>query len=445
MNSVTKVYKKLVSKFTGTSIANWVTGGSAPGKKKAEYVQAYAGWMYIAADTVATDFAQIDLRLKQVDSKGNILDDITNTIRPELAILENPNNAMTGTELKKLTQVYLGIQGKAFWFVSKGTNNEPIGLLPLMPYRVEVVLQKDPINPVKGYVYTDEKGARVPIDPDEMIYFRDIDPRDPLKGGYAAAEAVAYEIDTSEYAKEFNRDFFFNGATLSGTLTTDQTLDDDQFNKLRHQWNKRYSGRENSHKTAILHKGLTYNTIGVSHRDMSFSELSKDTRDSILAAFKVPKTAVGIVEDVNRANAEATDYVFSKRTINPKQKSFVDRLNKFYLPLFKSGISVRFEHVDQTPRDTIALVDENTRLVQSGIKTPNEAREVFKLSPLQNGDQTYMPMGMIASDTVKSKGVITIRDAEVVKESKKKDSVQKKQQKNKEDSVVILTAKSQNT
>jgi len=424
--------------------ALWNQLKSAPTRKKVEFLEAYAGWMYIASDRIAKAFSKIDLELKMRSSKGDIIEDLTHSGSPEIGVLRNPNNSMTYRQLLKTIAIFLKVAGTAPIFIIKDRSGYPIGLLPLMPHRVRAIKQQDPLEPIMGYTFRDDNGKDIPLDLDEVIYLRDIDPVDPIASGYASAYAVAKDIEISEFSKDFNKDFFYNGAILSGVLSTDKNLTPEQYNKLRNDWDTKHLGKGNQNKTAILYGGLKFSQMASSHNDMGFPELDKGTRDAILAGFGVPKHIVGIVEDVNRANAEASEYVFAKYTVDPMQQDFVDAINKYLLPQFKNQRNLVFMYREQIPADEAARVDRLTRYVGGGIMTPNEARGELDLPDLQNGDQTYLPMGFMPNDTVKAKSA-TRATIKVSGTKEKSDDEKKKkltkQQKNENDSSPTLTIK----
>ena len=56
------------------------------------------------------------------------------------------------------------------------------------------------------------------------------------------------------------------------------------------------------------------------------------------------KIALGIVEDVNRANAETSEYIQQKNTTDPEMQKLVDTLNEFLVPLYdvESTESINF-------------------------------------------------------------------------------------------------------
>lgn len=393
--SIFDTIRSLISKDAG-ALFGFVQRQVAPKRNERGFVNAYKGWVYSAVTAIADEVATIDLRLMMRTSEGPV--DVTEAGLAPMELLYNPNPVFSFSDLIQLHQTYLDLVGRAFWYTPLTVGGKPGRILPMIPYRVQVVRDKQ--NIIAGYVYTDEKGQKVPFDVDEVLFDREIDPNDPYHGGYGTAFAADIAIDTWEYASRWNKDFFYNSAIPEGVLSTDQALSDEQFKRLKDEWNENHRGLSNARKTAVLEKGLMYHSVATSPKDMDFHNLKTDTRDEILGVFRVPRTVVGITDDVNRANAEATDYVFSKRVVSPRMRKLVDFLNKHYLPRFKMSGNYEFHYSDPTPRDLTAKVDRETRAIAGGLKTPDESRAEFDLPKVQGGDQVYMPVNLVPIGSV---------------------------------------------
>ena len=135
--------------------------------------------------------------------------------------------------------------------------------------------------------------------------------------------------------------------------------------------------------------------IGISQRDMEFIEQMRFSRDKILGIFRVPRTVLGITDDVNRANAEATDLVFAKRCIKPRMQRMVEQLNEFFVPLFPGSENLFLDFDDPVPENTELKLKEHETALRSGYKTINEVRESENLKPVgPEGDVIYMQPGL---------------------------------------------------
>jgi len=377
----------------------------APDMKSDDYLKSYTSWVYTCVNAIADDVATIELELEHFEH-GDWVSVQQNMV---LDLLKNTNQFDTFSDLIIQTQSFLELDGNAFWYLPKGeATGKPGEIWTLYPNRVTLSTSEDKV--VSGYIYTNQKGEAVPFTPDEIIHFKKFNPLNRFRGmGTVQASAVAIDIDN--YSAQFNRNFFFNAAVPSAVLKTSGELTDEQFQRIKAEWDSRYTGTQNAHRLAILQNGLDYQPIGLSQKDMQFLEQRKFSRDEILAIFRIPKTILGISDDVNRANAETGDYVFAKRVIKPRMSFLVDRLNESLLPLFKmDDREWRFSFDDPVPENEDQEIRKYTASLTLGSAwmTPNEVRAEEGLPPIENGDSLLIPLNAMplgAVITTQSKAV----------------------------------------
>lgn len=385
-----------------TSIFSVLFGKEAPNMKGPELLGAYKGWVYSCVNAISEEVATIDLHLQRLTSDG------WSEIPEHLALstLSDVNPFMSSSDLLIATQSFLELEGNAFWYLPRGSvTRKPAEIWLLDPTRTYVV--KSATEFIGGYVYKNEKGEDVPFKREEIIHFKRFNPQNKYRGmGTVQAAAMAIDIDT--YSATWNRNFFFNSAMPSATLETAGTLTAEQYNRVKAEWDSRYKGVDNAHKLAILQGGLHFNPISLSQKDMEFLEQRKMSRDEILGIFRVPKTILGITDDVNRANAEATEYVFSKRVIKTRMEFIVDRLNEFYIEMFgEDQKKLRFTYTDPVPKNRELVLQANETGIRAGYLTINEVREQEGKQPVSGGDEIYLPLnltpiGSVQEDSQKS-------------------------------------------
>lgn len=357
-----------------------------------QLLAAYEGWVYACVRAISEEVANIELNLfverngevEQVDS------------HPSIDALKFANAQMTEYDLFEATQSYLELMGRAYWFLAKSRRGEILGIFPLRPDYVSVV-GSDNIEEgfIKGYVYSPSGVDKIPLDKDEVIFFKNFNPLKPYTEGYSTLKAAALAVDTDKSSAKWNKLFFDNEATPSGILQVSGELTETQFNRLRNEWNKHHQGLGNSHKTAILEAGMDYKPISMSHTDMDFLEQRRFSRDEILGIYRVPKTVLGLVEDVNRASAETTDFIFANRVIDPKMKKLTNTLNELYLPLFSGTENMFFDYVSPITENEIDKITRINTMVEGGWMTINEARTSQNLPPVENGNTLYQPLNLV--------------------------------------------------
>lgn len=389
--SILDTVSNLIKRTIDVNLFQSVGKEYAPPRDLKGFLEANKGWVYSATSAIADDFSDIDLRLYMMAKRGHI--DVTEQELKPMNVLENPNRLMTKRDLFWLHSQYLELSGQCFWYTPLDSSNEPAMIIPLLPYRVKAV-RSDSDQIIAGYIYTNAKGQRIPLDFEEVKYFRKPDPMDPLVGGLGTASAAAVAIDTFHYASQWNKNFFYNSAIPEAVLKTKKSLTEEQFYRLKDEFNQQHRGTAQAHKIGLLEAGLEYQKIATDPKDMDFRGLKQETRDEILGAFRVPKSVVGITDDVNRANAEATDYVFSKRVIKPRMARFVDSLNKVWLPSFKTRASYKYGYIDPTPSDKKMEYETREIGIRSGQLLINEAREEMDKPKVQGGDDAYLPVNL---------------------------------------------------
>lgn len=391
------------------NIFSFLFGNAAPDMKGAEYLGAYKGWVYACVTAIAEEVATIDLQLQQLTSNGWV--NVQNHIAS--STLSDVNPFMSSSDLLVATQSYLELEGNAFWYLPKGKlTRKPAEIWPIDPSRVYVV--KSGTNFIGGYAVKNERGEDVPFSVDEIIHFKRFNPLNRYRGmGTVQAAALAIDIDT--YSAQWNRNFFFNSALPSATLETEGTLTAEQYTRIKAEWESRYKGVDNAHKLAVLQGGLHFNPISISQKDMEFLEQRRLSRDEILSIFRVPKSVLGITEDVNRANAEATEYIFAKRVIRSRMQFIVDRLNEFYIPLFgEDQRKLRFTYTEPVPKDRELTLKEYETGLRAGYLTINEVRAEEGKKPVDGGDTVYLPVNLFPVGGIEqTKKVATVPNLEV--------------------------------
>ena len=234
----------------------------------------------------------------------------------------------------------------------------PKAIYLLNPARVKIIVDRNTFpSQIERFEYRTIT-RKYDFQPYQIIHFKYPDPRDPYEG-IGTIQTLAQWIDADNYAMEFNRRFFLNGARLGGFLESESVYTPEQLDYIKKSFEAIYKGVENSHKVVALPKGTTYKEGSQGQKDMDFATLMDMMRDRILAGFRVPRTVLGITDDVNRANAEATNYVFSLRTIKPKMELITSYLNEFLVARFGDNIFLDFD--DPVPENREARIQEMKR------------------------------------------------------------------------------------
>lgn len=366
---------------------------------KTSYITEYRNWVYSCVTARAEDVSNIELKLFRGDQE--VFE------HPVLDLLYKVNPYMTKHDLFLATQSYKDLDGNCFWYLAREEKADGKGevkeIFILKPDRVQIVCSKDNPLEIIGYIYTQSDGKKIPFEATEIIHHKNFNPNGPYPfphRGMGVVEAAYIAIHTDNEMRMYNAAFFKNSARPDGMLVPsgDGTMSPEEYKRLKEEWSEEHRGSSNAHKVAILQGGMKWESIGSTQSDMQFIDQKRFNRDEILALFRVPKTLLGLTEDVNRANADAAIYVFSLKVIKPLMEAIVDTMNEFLLPSFGDD-KLYFKFVSPVPSDRDAERADNTAALDKWM-TRNEIREKLGLPPTQNGNEFMGTMAQIAIDNV---------------------------------------------
>lgn len=354
---------------------NQITG-IAPLRNQQDYTAAYgnSGWAYACGSLIAISLAANGYGIykngKQIPQ------------HPMLDLLKKPNPLMTGVEFAELTSLYIELAGECFWVLERSPLRVPVEMYLVQPWMVTI--NTDPkTGLIANYEVQTQVGQSIKIPPEDVLHQKAGNPLS-LYRGMSTIQAMAAAIDLEHYAEKYNLKFFENAAIPFGVLESDSFVDDETAKYLEKKFGKQHKGVEKSQRVALLQGNIHYKPLGISQRDAEFLELRKFNRDQILAGFGIPKSCVGMVEDVNRANAETGEYVLARWVLRGRLTRMQARINQFLMPQYDERLE--FVYDEPVPEDEDRRIKKFDSGASKGIITMDEYREhVLNLDPLPNG------------------------------------------------------------
>lgn len=349
-------------------------------------------WVYACVNAIAQSVSSVPLLFKTGPRKDpKVVEDERLD-----SLFEAPNPYMSGSQLIEATLVYLGLTGEAFYIVERESDREiPKEIWIFHPHRFKEVVNRE-TGLISGWVYS--KGAnKVPLQTHEVVFFRYFNPYNDYRG-LSPLQAARAGIEQDFWAARYNMAFFMNAAQPGGVLETSANLNDDEFHRLLAQFEDRHRGAPKSHRIALLEGGVTYKQTGLSQKDMDFLEQRKWNREEIMAAFKVPKTEVGLYEDVNYATAKTQRKLFWENTLLPKMALIEFVLWGQLLRRIDGGrVWAEFDYagISALQEDRRELVESAQKLWSMGVPL-NIANEYLGLGlpAVAGGDVGYLPFNL---------------------------------------------------
>lgn len=364
-------------------------------------IDAYYEWVYINISTLAEEVSKLEPELYQMVMRGGVMEMQPIEDHPILDLLDRFNDSTTRSDGMYLTEAHLDLAGDCFWYLEGGENGGlPTGIYLLQPDKITVNLGDVSAGSrlIESYTYQNSVGGETisqTYQPDEILHIKVPNPKNPYRG-FSAVEGIADSLDVDANALNTTKKFYENGMMANFVLSTEKNLSSDQLKKLRAEMRAAYSGSNNAFKVPIFGGGISVQQLSMSSKDAEQIKQQTWMRDVIMAAFKNTKASLGITEDVNRANAEASLANWKRSVILPKMQRIANAINEFIVPRY--GDNLILGVCDPVPEDKAAKIAEAKALKDAGIIDRNEAREMVGYEPVEGGDGFAEPVVVNSPD-----------------------------------------------
>jgi HK97 family phage portal protein len=307
-------------------------------------------------------------------------------------------DSFSGADLWKGIGIYQILQGDAFIYLATGkTTGRPREIMLLRADKVGTDI--DPkTGKVNGYFIRQEVGDPIPLEIREVLRFPEFNPENPYKGK-SIIEAGSDYIETDEGTAEYTKNFFKNGAGISGVLNVKGEVTKGAFRKFVRAWREKYEGVDNAGKIAVLRDSdANFQKIGLGLNELDMSGLRKMSMEEVFMMFRVPPPLLGKMPEgsgFGRNNIEALEYNFAKWNIDKRMTRF-DRIIEFALQRYYGLEPAQYRvcHENIIPDDKDHELAELTAGVDKWI-TRNEARGEDEAPDIDGGDQLYVPINML--------------------------------------------------
>ena len=264
-----------------------------------------------------------------------------------LSLWNSPNSFHSGFEFREGANQHQELTGETFWVLNREVANFPTSMWYVRPDRMEPV--PSPEDYLVGWIYNGPNGEQIPLQLDEVILEKLPDPLDPFRGSGPVASILA-NIEQQDYATQYQRNLFLNGADPGGLVQVDKRLTDTEFDEFVTRWRESHQGVARAGRVGMLENGATWIPSGQNNKDLEYGNLRQANRDELREAWRMHKAMLGTTEDVNRANAQTAEEVFVSWMTIPRLERRKDTLNTKLLPMFgTSGEGVEFDYEDPSP------------------------------------------------------------------------------------------------
>ena len=336
-----------------------------------------SGWIFACVDRIATAIASTNWRLFRVAANGERKEALDH---PLLDLWRSVNPFDTSEGFLEISQQHMELTGETWWVLLRDGVGHLVELWPIRPDRMRPVPNREKY--IAGYLYVIGNEV-IPLRLEDVIFIRRPHPVNTYRG-LGVIESIFADMESERNAAKYVAAFYRNNAEPGGVIEFDESLADADFERLVSRWKAQHQGVANAHRVAIIERGHWKDRL-YTQRDMQFAELRKVNRDTIIGAFGIPLSVLGITENVNRANAEAGEVTFSRWVLLPRLRRIRGAVNERLCPQF--GPDLEFDFEDPTPIDRELNLNEAERGYRAGFLTKNEARKRVGEGDVEGGEE----------------------------------------------------------
>lgn len=292
-----------------------------------------------------------------------------------------PNDFQDWGQFIAQVQLSFEADGNAFILKASTPTGALAGLYPLAPNTVEPKLLSD------GrvvYEVAKKEGGSDTYSSTAMIHIRGITPAGSLRG-LSPVECARQALGMAFAAEQYGAQYFGTGATLSGVIITQKTMEPEVAERLAEAFQRKHGGVSKSHAVGVLSGGADWKPISVNPNDSQFLETRRFTDVQIAQLYGVPPEYVTDAEGAKGfvTGLYARQYMWLQTGINPR----LVRLERAFSSLLPGDAYMKFNRNAFLQMDPKERVDYYAAGIRDRWLVPNNAREKEDMDPLPGGDE----------------------------------------------------------
>ena len=249
-----------------------------------------------------------------------------------------------------------------------------------------VTIETDENTYIKKFVYDHS----VDYSPSEIIHIKE-NSFNSIYRGVPRLKPAHRTMMLMQNMRKSQDNFFKNGAVPGLVLKSPNTLSEKIKERMLQAWVARYNPQSGGRRPLFLDGGLEVeNLTEISFKDLDFQDAIHNNEKIILKALGIPPI---LMDSGNNANIRPNHRLYYLETILPIVNKIAYAFERYF------GFKLD-ENVSGIPALQPELRDQASyyaTLVNTGIMTPNEAREALRFETIEGFDTPRVPANIAGS------------------------------------------------
>lgn len=373
------LFRYRVGKYDSTHIANEVglypatRSGATINEVSSLSISTVYACVYKIASTVAS------LGLEIYERKGSEVNPAN--IHPTYDLVRSrPNEVQTAYEFWESIVASAVVYGMGYAIIERDDRGYATRLIYTHFNDVD-------LKEVKGERVYDIKDVGI-VRPENMLEIANLFRMSPIR-------LHRENLGLAKSAQDFGAEYFGQNGNMTGVLSTDQPLKNEQIDVIQKNW----ASSAGQAGTKLMPFGFKYQRISISPDEAQFIETRKFQAEEICRIFSVPPSLVQLPSQTTYNNVEQQNLMFARHTIVPWTQRIEQEIDRKLIPNFdKPAVYSRFSLNDLQRGDMAARASYFTSMLQAGVLNINEVRANEDLNPVEGGDVHTVQVNQIALD-----------------------------------------------
>ena len=329
--------------------------------------------VYRAVEIISDSVAILPIKIKQKDKQHK------EELETHPLNYVFGNSTITKYNLIKLLIQSVLLKGNGFAYIHRADDGTPTDLQFLQSGDVQIMWDKQKRN----LYYMCNIISNKKIEPINMIHL--------LKNTYDGINGISVlsyatrSIKLANNTENSANSFFTNGCNLSGVLTVQGQLNEQQKADIRSSWNQAYSRGGNG--LAVLQGNMDYKPIQLSAADSQMLESRRFNVSDIARFFGISPVLLGDLSHSNYNTIEATQNQFLLHTLQPYITMCELEFTRKLVKPSEKGIEINFDESALLKTDKTAMAQYYGNLLDKGVLCINEVRKELGYSEIEGGDK----------------------------------------------------------
>jgi HK97 family phage portal protein len=360
--------------------------------------------VYACVNKIASTCAMLPIYL--TDERDGKFRNVTNN--PSTRLLNvSPDGEINAYYFRQSLYAMACLFGRGYARIERGYDGRPVRIVyhPTTDVLEKVVPSPDNSFTATMYRITIRNGTNTTmkwVPASDIIVLRSL-------FGQSASVVNRDAIGLLKAAQDYAAEFFRNGGVMSGLMTSEQPLKQDQITELLKSWEQ-----QKGKQTRLMPWGLKYHRFGVEPDKAQNTESRKFNAQEVCRIFNVPPAMVGLDGGSGYKDYENQAKSFATMTIAPFCASIECELNLKLLFQSEQGAQYFRHDIDELMRgDMNARSNYYDKMLQNGVFSRDEVRQIERYNPIEGGTIHTVQVNQIALQYLEEYSAKVAAQAEV--------------------------------